>query len=249
MTKLRLKIQINWKIALGVFFIVMVLLRLGFWQLDRAEQKRQIQQDRDAQRLAAPVSIELLNLDDQKALKGTKIKLQGHFDNTKSILVSKQIFQGRSGYEVITLFNLQAGDRLILVSRGWVSAKHRQQLPVFTAVTGVQSLVGEIYVPADKSFFLPQKIDATASWPLRVHHFDINDISQFFDRPVLPFIVRLEKDSPGVLMRHWWETRLQTTNSTSYALQWFAMVLLLSVIIILKSTNILEIIRSNKTKD
>ncbi len=245
--RLRLQFKFNWKIALCVLFLFPVLMRLGFWQLDRAEQKRQFQSDRDAKHLAIPVPVESVDLNNKQALKHMKVSVDGSYDNQKSILVSNQLFQNRPGYEVITAFKLSNSDQIVLVSRGWVSVNYNnQQLPTIEPVTGAQQLVGEIHVPSSNSFFLPQNIDSPVNWPLRVHHFDINNISQLFGKTVLPFVVRLDATSHGVLKRHWQITRLKPVNSTSYAIQWFGMALILVVITIIKSTNILEIIRSIK---
>ncbi len=243
-----MQIYFKWNIALCVLLLFLILINLGFWQLDRAEQKRQIQNDRDARRLAIPVSIESLNLDDINTLKHMKVTLSGRFDNAKSILISNQMFQGRPGYEVITLFKLHSSNQIVLVSRGWIAADNASRnLPTIEPVTGTQHLMAEIHVPSSQSFFLSQKIEQAVAWPLRLHHFDMNGISQLFDSPVLPFVARLDQNNAGVLERHWRVTRLQATNSTSYAIQWFAMALILLVITIVKSTNILKIIQSKKS--
>ncbi|MEE9425571.1 MAG: SURF1 family protein [Methylococcales bacterium] len=244
-SRLRLQFKFNWKVALSVFFLLPLLIRLGFWQLDRAEQKRQLQSDRDTKHLAIPVSVENLDLDNKHALKHMKVRLDGSYDNEQSILVSNQFFQSRPGYEVITAFKLHSSDQIVLVSRGWISVNYdNKQLPTIKPVTGTQQLVGEIHLPISNSFFLLQNIDTPANWPLRVHHFDLNNMSHLFDKTVLPFVVRLDETSTGVLTRHWQSTRLKPVNSTSYAIQWFGMALILAVITIIKSTNILEIIRS-----
>ena len=247
-SRLRLKVKFSWKIALCILFLVSILIRLGFWQLDRAQQKRHLQNDREARLVAAPVSVESLALGDKNALQYTKVVLVGSYDNEKSILVSNQVFQNRPGYEVLTVFELHSSDQIVLVSRGWAAADFgSNQLPIIELVTGVQQLVGEIHVPPSHSFFLPQKIDEPPNWPLRLHHFDIDDINRLFNRPVLPFVIRLDGNNPGVLKRHWPTIRSKPENSTSYAIQWFGMALVLIVITIVKSTNILEIIRSNKS--
>ena len=247
-SRLRLQFKFNWKVALSVLFLFPLLIRLGFWQLDRAEQKRQLQSDRNARSLAIPVPVESLDLDNIHTLKHKKVRLIGSYDNKQSILVSNQFFQNRPGYEVITVFKLRTNDQIVLVSRGWISVDYEnKQLPTIETITGTQQLVGEIHLPSSNSFFLPQKIDTPANWPLRVHHFDISNISHLFDRTVLPFVVRLDKTSIGVLERPWKMTRLKPVNSTSYAIQWFGMALILVVITIIKSTNILEIFRSIKS--
>ncbi|MEE9411873.1 MAG: SURF1 family protein [Methylococcales bacterium] len=249
-SELRLQFKFKWKVVLSVLFLFTVFMRLGFWQLDRAEQKYQFQRDRNAKHLANPVPVESLALDNQQILKHMKVRLDGSYDNQKSILVSNQLFQNRPGYEVITAFKLRVSGQIVLVSRGWVSVNYdNKQLPTIEPVTGTQQLVGEIYLPLSNSFFLPQTIDTPANWPLQVHHFDVSNISHLFDRTVLPFVVRLDETSIGVLKRHWQKKRLKPVNSTSYAIQWFGMALILVVISLIKSSNILEIMRLMKELD
>lgn len=245
---LRLQFNFNWKAALCVLFLLACLLWLGFWQLDRAEQKQQIQSDLDALRLAKSIPVESLKLDENHVLKGVNVKLDGNYVNDKSILISNQFFQNRPGYEVITAFKLHSNNQIVLVSRGWISINYdNRQLPTIEPVTGTQQLVGEIHVSSARSFFLPQNIESPVSWPLLLHNFNISNIKPLFKMPLLPFVVRLEPTSNGVMTRHWRETQLNLENSTSYAIQWFGMALILVVITIIKSTNILEIIDSRKS--
>lgn len=249
MPRLRLQFKFNWKIVLCVLILLPVLIRLGFWQLDRAQEKRQIQSDRNASLRATPIPVESLTLANKNALNHTKVVLDGNYDNNKSILVANQIFQNRPGYEVITAFKLNSSGQIALVSRGWISANFgSDQLPTIKPITGTQQLVGEIHIPPSNSFFLPQKIGERPNWPLRLHHYDISSINRLFDNPVLPFVVRLNRNSPGVLKRHWRVTQSKPENSTSYAIQWFGMALVLTLITIVKSTNILEIIRWKKQR-
>lgn len=235
----RLKINFNWKIALGVLFLFSVLMRLGFWQLDRAAQKRQIQSNRNALSRAKPITIAALELDNIKALNFTKVVLHGSYDNEKSILLLQRMFKGVLGVELITAFKLQAGDKIVLVSRGWAPVEQNgQQLPLVDPIKGQQKLVGEIYVAAGNTFFLPQKIERPPHWPLRLYHFDLTTIAPLFKQTVLPFVVRLDDNNAGVLTRYWAKRNLQAETSTSYAMQWFAMAGLLLVIALAKSSNI-----------
>ena len=132
----------------------------GFWQW--IEQNRSI----SFSVIATPSTWQILclseslALDNQQILKHMKVRLDGSYDNQKSILVSNQLFQNRPGYEVITAFKLRVSGQIVLVSRGWVSVNYdNKQLPTIEPVTGTQQLVGEIYLPSSNSFFLPQIID------------------------------------------------------------------------------------------
>ncbi len=246
--RLGLKIRYNWKSMLCVLLLLVLLIKLGFWQLDRARQKRQIEAIQQSKRLANPVPLESLIKNNDPALKHMKVVLAGSYNNKKSILISNQIFQNQPGYEVITAFTLQSNNEVVLVSRGWVAAdQNNKQLPSIESIIGPQELTGEIHIPPKNSFFLPQQFVTPINWPLQIHHFDSDKISQLFNKPVFPFVVRLDQSSTGVLQRHWRVKRLNVQNSTSYAIQWFGMALILVVITIVKNTNIIEFIRSKQS--
>ena len=53
-SKNRLQIRFNWKIALFVALSFSLLMKLGFWQLSRADEKRQMQRVIDARQEAVP---------------------------------------------------------------------------------------------------------------------------------------------------------------------------------------------------
>lgn len=246
--RLGLKIQYNWKSILCVLLLLGLLIKLGFWQLDRAKQKRQIEGIQQSKRLANPVPLESLISDNYSTLKDTKVMLEGSYDNEKSILISNQLFQNQPGYEVITAFTLQSNNEVVLVSRGWIAADlNNKQLPGIESIIEPQKLTGEIHIPPKNAFFLPQQLVTPINWPLRIHHFDSDEISQLFNKPVFPFVVRLDQSSTGVLQRHWRVKRLSAQNSVSYAIQWFGMALILVVITIVKNTNIIEFIRSQQS--
>ena len=247
-SKNRLRIRFDWKIAVFVALCFSLLMKLGFWQLSRADEKRQMQRIIDARRLAAPKAIESLSMESKNALKYLRVSLDGAYINEKLIFIVNKFFMGRMGYEVITPFQLKSTGQIVLVSRGWIPAGHdRGQLPKVTPVTGERQLVAEIYVPPGKSFFLAEKVEEK-SWPFQLHHFKMDGFDKVFINPLFPYVVRLGEDNPGVLERYWPTINVKPESSTSYALQWFGMALAVLVIAIIKSTNLVELIRSNKIR-
>ncbi len=239
-----LQFRFNWKIALAAALAFSLLLKLGFWQLSRAEEKRQAQEIIEARRSALPTPIENSLVENKQALKYLRVSLYGNYINQKSIFIKNKVFQGRFGFEVITPFRLKAINQIVFVSRGWIPSGYgADQLPKIAPVTGEQHIVAEIYVPAGKSFFLAQQV-TEKNWPMRLHHFNINGFTDLFEEPLFPYVVRLDKDSEGVLERFWPTIRMNPEMSTSYAFQWFAMSIAVVIGAIIGSTNIVDIIRS-----
>ena len=123
---LKLTFQFNWKAALTVSIAFYALLSLGFWQLDRAEQKR-IRQQTIGDRLSArPTPLEELDLSDGSPPEFSRVLLEGEYLTNRSVFLVNKFYQGQPGYEVFTAFRLKSKARAVIISRGWVSAGRRR---------------------------------------------------------------------------------------------------------------------------
>ena len=93
-----------------------VLLSLGRWQLQRADQKRDLfdafTRGKDATRL--------IDLQTPPLPRYQHIEARGHYDGSRQLLIDNMTSaDGRAGYFVVTPFAL-AGGGWLLVNRGWV---------------------------------------------------------------------------------------------------------------------------------
>ena len=115
--------QPRWLVAgLVVFVLAGVFIRLGIWQLDRLEQRRE--QNAVAQERLALATAPLAQLLDEAggdpaSIEYRRAGLTGTFDPEKEVLIRSQVEQGQAGFHVITPFLTEDGDA-ILVNRGWV---------------------------------------------------------------------------------------------------------------------------------
>ena len=88
------------------------LLSLGFWQLDRAEEKRTIE---SAIVVAQSNTAQLVEADDIHTKEHYRVLLNGYFDTHKQFIYDNQIVKGNAGYYVLTPFVLNT-DTAILIS-------------------------------------------------------------------------------------------------------------------------------------
>ena len=95
-------------------------MRLGFWQLSRAEQKSQLQQSIEQQAQLPPLNLAQL-LSDPSAWSQThrRVQLQGEWLNDKTVFLDNRAHHGRVGFWVMTPLRVQAG-QVVWVQRGWV---------------------------------------------------------------------------------------------------------------------------------
>lgn len=241
---LKFTFQFNWKAALTVSIAFYALLSLGFWQLDRAEQKR-IRQQTIGDRLSArPTPLEELDLSDGRPPEFSRVLLEGEYLTNRSVFLVNKFYQGQPGYEVFTVFKLKSTARTVIISRGWVAAgRSLKEPPNIDTPEGPVSITGIIHVPATRSFFIEQEI-AEMNWPLRLHQLNIEKLASRLELPVFPFSVRLDRDSQGLLQSNWPTVDTRAERSTSYAWQWFGMAGILLLVTLVRSTNVADWLRS-----
>ena len=121
--------QPNAKLLLFVCLMTPLLISLGYWQLDRAEEKRQILAEFVGNQQSAPAA--LVDLSGDTNLQYRAAQLSGKLDANRRLLLDNRVRNGRPGYEVFEVLTPITGSQKILVNRGWVQASlDRNQLPV-----------------------------------------------------------------------------------------------------------------------
>ena len=94
------------------------LVSLGFWQLDRADEKRGIEA---SIKLANTGSVELIM--EEGSLKNKEyyeVRLQGKYLSDKQFIYDNQIVNQVSGYYVLTPYALEGQSKTILINRGFI---------------------------------------------------------------------------------------------------------------------------------
>jgi surfeit locus 1 family protein len=119
MTASRAPFRLNFWMTVCAVPALMVLLGLGFWQVERLEWKQAIIDER-AERLAAgPVDIAAVPETGWQDIEHRRVKLRGRFVHDREILRLNSVRHGQTGYDVITPMILENGGS-VLVNRGWV---------------------------------------------------------------------------------------------------------------------------------
>ncbi len=244
-----LKFRVHWLIALCVAATVALLINLGFWQLGRLEDKRELRaamQERlesvplplaEIEARVAPMSEAQAN-----AIENLRVTASGRYWNEASFVVAFQFFQGAPGFELITPFEVQGTGETVLVSRGWVAPGPGDDgMPYVVPIEGQQQLTGQLHVPAAPIGVT--QVEGQA-WPLRFRRLDIERAGQVLERDLLPWVVRLGPDEAGVFARHWPAVTVNTRTHIQYALQWFGMAAVVLLISFLMSSNYLALRRA-----
>ena len=239
----------HWQFSPGLIpgittiLVLPLLVSLGLWQLDRAEQKRVLYQDFLARQEEAPV-----RLDNQKML-GTNnaemiwrhVYLSGQFMPGAEILLDNQIQDGKPGYLVFTPFRISGEDKLVLVNRGWIAGSgNRSDVPVINTPSHeveLRAVVTE--APATGIVLGESLVETVATGIYRVQRINFDEIRQLVNHDFLSYIVRLEPESDYGFLRQWQIPGSGEEKHLGYAFQWFA--LAITLVIIFLAVNIKKV--------
>lgn len=99
--------------------LVIVFALLGFWQLSRLDERRQLNATIEARFDEEPVPFETLQTSTPEDIEYRRVLLSGDFMPDEEILVRSQVHNGTAGFHVITPVETNPGAG-VLVNRGWV---------------------------------------------------------------------------------------------------------------------------------
>lgn len=213
-----------------------VLISLGFWQLDRAEQKREILRQYE-QKIGITWN---LNASTQQTdvTAYQHVEVTGRFDAEKQYLLDNKVYQGQAGYQVITPLVLQNSRKAVLVNRGWIpQTNSRNQLPPIPTPSSVLEIHGKLKLNVNNSFHLGESGVENDSWPRVIQWLDMAQIEKSLGYKVLPFVILQDADSPAGFVRDWYIKKITPEKNTSYAVQWFALAIALVIIFLVVNTH------------
>ncbi len=149
------------QIFLSVMAMVLIamMLKLGFWQLDRSHFKA-TKQAVYSQRISQPVKqlpAEFVNADDWSYFK---VRISGSYLSASGFFVDNVVHQSVTGLAVVTPFKILGSETLILVNRGWLPwGTDRTFLPVVNTPDGTIELTGLLIPPSEGHYYLSNPDD------------------------------------------------------------------------------------------
>jgi len=191
-----------------VYFIILTLLSLGFWQIYRLNWKLELIEQIENSLKKDPV--ELFNIEKKNYLR---IKTSGDIDFDKQIYLYNLNDAGKPGFEVIN--PIKIGNENYLVNRGWIPFE-KKDLPEINLVDQNQ-IVGTLMLQTKPSTFKPENDIEKNYW------FTLNreDILKFTGRNFSEYVIYLNGDykipKPRVI------TAKISNNHKKYAITWFSM--------------------------
>lgn len=198
------------------------LVKLGFWQSDRALQKEQRIETIAQLSKTQALSLEKV-LSETNEINDLPITMNGEFDNEILFLLDNQTNKGQLGYRVYQVFI--SGEHDVLVNLGWILGSiSRQEMPNVQTITGKYQLSGHVR-KIEKGIMLMEQVLVKKEWPLRVQQIEIDKFSTLISRQLLPFVVYLDKTESVGYEKNWQPIVMPPEKHRAYAFQWFSLAL------------------------
>jgi surfeit locus 1 family protein len=198
--------------------------RLGWWQLDRAAQKVQLQEALQARHAMPTLLARDLATDTSvvAAQLQRSITLDGRWRPEQTVYLDNRPMNGRAGFVAVTPLQLDDGSA-VLVQRGWLPRDQadRTRIVAAPAPPGPVQVLGRI-APAPSRLY---EFSAAASGAIR-QNLDLQDFARETGLRLRPLTVVQEDGAAAPqdgLLRDWPAPAADVHKHYGYAFQWFAM--------------------------
>jgi surfeit locus 1 family protein len=216
---------------------IALFVRLGIWQLDRANEAERLLaafdnapkaafEDFDAVRAAPPAD------------RFPHVRVSGKFLADRGWLRDEQMRDGKLGVEVYAALAAD-GDTsgaVLLVDRGWVEWAHEPGTqPALPPLPPDAVTLAGVYAPFPGNGI---RVGGNAllrqtTWPKLTLAIDAQEIAADLGRPLSPRVLLLDADPTSGFLRAWTPTLMPPERHRGYAVQWFGFAVAALVIFVL----------------
>ena len=203
------------------------LASLGFWQLDRADQKRTI--EASIQKANTGVVELIVNQNELLNKEYYEVRLQGSYISDKQFIYDNQIVDQASGYYVLTPFVLTGQSNAIMINRGFIPWNgRRDQLDDIAVDSTYREIKIQVSRPIKRIEL--KTSDISNQFPVLIQAIDFDVIEEISSTSFVDVIGLLDPSSDDGFVRKWEPYTGSIEKHIGYAIQWFLMALVLGII-------------------
>ncbi|OOZ41450.1 hypothetical protein BOW52_04590 [Solemya elarraichensis gill symbiont] len=202
-------------LTLLTLLLLSLLMSLGFWQLDRADQKRELIRVYRERLVEPAIPLAEVRAEWQTHLY-RRVVFKGHFLEKMQVLLENQVRKGRAGVHDYRVFKTEDGI-LFLINLGW----HETSGPYAATDPGLVTLEGLVRSPPEVGLRLGDLETIPFTTPLKTPYLDIDWISSRFEIKAEPFVVLLENETTET--DEWMPIHFPPEKHQGYALTWFSL--------------------------
>jgi surfeit locus 1 family protein len=224
--------------SLVVMALIPILISLGVWQLERADEKRGIEARVQQAQFKKPLELSSFTTKGNELLAEVyrPAKALGQYDSKHQFLYDNRTHNGRPGYHVLTPFVLEGQKQVaVLVNRGWIPYNgHRDNIQSITVESAELALQGVIKSPS-RSITLNDEV-MTNEYPQTIQFISLKDMGEKLGYAFFPIVIELDKSAKDGFVREWQPFYGSIAKHNGYAMQWFAMAFVLLILFLKLST-------------
>ena len=206
---------------------LVLLVSLGFWQLDRANEKRAIE---DQIAIAKSGDAELVtSAEFLKDKEYYHVRIQGSYIDDKQFIYDNQIVDQVSGYYVLTPFILKGASNAVLINRGFIPWNGKRET---LADIGIAEKLTEIEVKISKPVKRMElkTSEIKGEFPVLIQALDLDEMSATAALNFVSVVGLLSPEAENGFVRQWEPYTVSIERHVGYAIQWFLMALVLAFI-------------------
>lgn len=245
------KYEFNFTLIPTTAFIVAFIcfIQLGFWQLERASEKNNINSNYTLRQDDALINLNNTNsINNKEALLWRRAEVNGSFLNKKNIILDNQIFNQIAGFNILTPFLIKDSNYVVLINRGWhPNLASRDLIPDIQNLEGIKALKGHIAKFPSSGISLGQNnIETLNASVFRMQRLDFDELKYFLTFNLLPYMIYID---PLIDKGNYNTFKLPAPDSEKnygYAFQWFAFAFTLLIIFIKIGIRRKNVIKSKK---
>jgi surfeit locus 1 family protein len=203
-------------LAAAAFFALVA--SLGTWQMNRAEEKRERQALFD-RRLAEPPLLVTGSVPSPEPLMYRRVRAAGRWLAERQIYVDNQIRDGRAGFHVVAPLQLEGGNAVVLVNRGWIARdRSYPAAPPVAAEPGRVEVTGLATRPPARYRELSGETITGSVW----QNLSIERYAAHAGLDVLPVVILADEPARG-LARVTEKPDAGVAKHVEYSLTWYAL--------------------------
>ena len=205
--------------------VIALTISLGNWQLRRADEKAAMQAVRDTAIAAGPIEFD--RSDDPDRFIGRMLRIEGRFDNDRTIFIDNRTHDGIAGFHVVAPLRIAGTERVVMVMRGWAAGDpgDRARVPELPGGDGIRVIEGLVEPGIPAGMLLGDWVPGGPGeriWP----RFEAAEYAAWSGLTPYPWVVRQTSDSGDGLVRDWVRPGAGIERHRAYALQWYSLAVL-----------------------
>lgn len=213
----------------------LLFVRLGVWQLHRADFKESLLR-RYAAAAAAPVQDFSQLSSSADGAMFARVRVHGRYLADRLYLLDNPKHDGMGGVEAFVPLALHDESKLLLVDLGFLPGNGNGKQPQLPPLPEGEVTLQGLYVPPPPVGFEMggNALTQQSGWPKTTIFLDTGEVSRDLGRPLYPHLLALDADPASIYVRvHTLDfSSMPPARHRAYAFQWFTFALAAVVILL-----------------